>query len=269
LVGGCIAYLLVMSFGGCGDKLLLHPSTNAVDARGATRIDIPRPGGGIIEAWDARSAGAQSAAPQAVVLEFTGNGTRAEQVAIYVASRWGDHAVESWTVNFPGYGQSTGPAQLDRIPPMALEAFDAISKLAAGRPIIVCGNSLGTTAALYVAANRNVAGLVLQNPPPLRQLLLGHYGWWNLWLVAGPVALEIPSGLDSIANAGRCHEPAVIFTSQRDDYVPPAYHRKVIDAYAGPKRVVLLDGGHNAAADQSGDFRGAIDWLWATAVQGR
>jgi len=264
LIGCVLSYLLLMTFGGCADKLILHPTTNPIDARGATRIEIPRAGGGIIEAWDARSAGAQSMAPQVLVLEFTGNGTRAEQIAIYVAGRWGDHPVESWTVNFPGYGKSTGPAQLRAIPPMALEAFDAIGKLAAGRPIIVCGNSLGTTAALYVAANRKVAGLVLQNPPPLPQLLLGHFGWWNLWLVAGPVALQIPFGLDSIANAGRCHEPAVFFTSQHDDYVPPAYHRKVIDAYAGPKRVVLLNGGHNDAADRSDEFRGAMDWLWAT-----
>jgi hypothetical protein len=152
---------------------------------------------------------------------------------------------------------------------MALESFDAISKLAAGRPIIVSGNSLGTTAALYVAANRPVAGLVLQNPPPLRQVLIGHFGWWNLWLIAGPVAWQIPTGLDSLTNASHCHEPAVFFSSQGDDYIPPAYHREVFDAYAGRKRIVLLDGGHNGAADQSDQFRGAMDWLWTTVRQGR
>ena len=50
----------------------------------------------------------------------------------------------------------------------------------------------------HVAANRPVAAIVLQNPPPLRQLILGHYGWWNLWLIATPVALGVPSELDSL-----------------------------------------------------------------------
>ena len=254
-----------MTFGGCADKLILHPTTNQIDSRGATRMDIPR-GNGITEAWVARSPGVQTDVPQAFVLEFTGNGTRAEQIAIYVAGRWGNHPVESWTVNYPGYGDSTGPARLSSIPPMAVEAFDAISKVAAGRPVIVCGNSLGTTAALYVAANRPVAGLVLQNPPPLRQVLLGHFGWWNLWLAAGPVALQIPSGLDSVTNAGHCHEPAVFISSMHDDYIPPQYHRKVIDAYAGPKRIVLLNGDHNTAADKSDEFAAALDWLWSQAV---
>ena len=263
-----LPYLALIGLGGCADKLILHPSTTTIDAGGATALEIPRPGGGMIEVWKARSPGTQSRSPAAFVLEFTGNETRAEQVAIYVAGRWGNHAVESWTVNYPGYGRSTGPAQLRAIPAIALAAFDAISERADGRPIIVCGNSVGTTAALYVAANRNVAGLVLQNPPPLQQVLMGHFGWWNLWLGAGLTAIQIPHNLDSIANARRCQEPAVIFTSQHDDFIPPAYHRKVIDAYAGPKRIVLLDGGHNGAADQSDEFPGALDWLWAAAVPG-
>jgi fermentation-respiration switch protein FrsA (DUF1100 family) len=266
LLVSVLALLLLAALGGCADKLILHPSTNPIAVGNATRLEIPRPGDGMIEVWDARSPGAQSQAPDALVLEFTGNETRAEQVAMYVASRWGDHAIESWTVNYPGYGMSSGPAQLSAIPPTALSAFDAISKLAAGRPIIVCGNSLGTTAALYVAANRHVAGLILQNPPPLQQVIMGHFGWWNLWLGAGLAAVQIPHNLDSIANARCCHEPALIFSSQHDDFIPPAYHRKVINAYAGPKRIVLLDGGHNGAADQSDEFRGALDWLWKAAV---
>jgi hypothetical protein len=40
-----------------------------------------------------------------------------------------------------------------------------------------------------VAANRPCAGLVLTNPPPLRNMILQRFGWWNLWLLATPVAL--------------------------------------------------------------------------------
>jgi pimeloyl-ACP methyl ester carboxylesterase len=151
---------------------------------------------------------------------------------------------------------------MNSMPQMELDAFDAVSKLAAGRPIIVTGHSLGCTAALWVAANRPVAGLVLQNPPPLRQLIIGRFGWWNLWLGAIPIALQIPPQLDSIANARRCHEPAVLISGIHDDYVPPKYHRMVFDAYAGAHRLVLLDGGHNTAPDRSPEYPAALDWLW-------
>jgi hypothetical protein len=57
----------------------------------------------------------------------------------------------------------------------------------------------------------------------------------------------------------------VFFTSQNDGFIPPSYHRKVIDAYAGPRRIVTLNNGHDGAADQSGDFQGALDWIWAAS----
>jgi len=38
---------------------------------------------------------------------------------------------------------------------------------------------------------------------PLKQLIVGEYGWWNLWLAAKPVAWQLPNSLDSIENAKR------------------------------------------------------------------
>src|SRR5690348_13115643 len=57
-------------------------------------------------------------------------------------------------------------------------------------------------------------------PPPMRQLILGHDGWWNGWLLAGPVARSVPSELDSIANAKAVTAPAVFILAGRDDVVP-------------------------------------------------
>jgi hypothetical protein len=123
---------------------------------------------------------------------------------------------------------------------------------------------LGTTAALCVVARRPVAGLVLHNPPPLRQLILGHYGWWNLWLLAIPVSAQIPHDLDSVANAARCHAPAVFVLSGADHVVPPQYQRLVVDAYAGPKRLIAVPGApHNAPLPREAgqQLQHDIDWL--------
>ena len=151
---------------------------------------------------------------------------------------------------------------MDSMPQMELDAFDDVQKLAAGKPVIVTGHSLGCTAALYVAAHRPAAGLVLENPPPLKQLIIGRFGLWNLWLGAVPIALQIPSQLDSIANARQCHEPAVLISGIHDTYVPPKYHMMVFNAYAGPHFSVALDGGHNTPADRSPQYPAALDWLW-------
>src|SRR5207244_6690041 len=113
-------------------------------------------GGRSVEVWKARSAGAargSGAEPRAFVLEFIGNASRAEYMAAAAAEEWGERPVEVWAVNYPGYGGSPGPARLASIAPSALAAYDVLRGVAGERPIFVSGQSLGTAAALHVAAN--------------------------------------------------------------------------------------------------------------------
>ena len=258
-----VSYALLMTFGGCADRMILFPSTHPVDADGA----VPRTftyDGAQIEIFTARSPGAvRSGEPAAYLLEFTGNATRAEDITSYVAHRWGDRPIEAWVMNYPGYGASTGPAQLKRIPPAALAAYDELKRVAGDKPILLAGNSLGTTAALYVAANRPHAGLLLQNPPPLRSLILRKFGWWNLWLAAGPIALQVPKELDSLANARKVNTPAVFILARSDQLVTPEFQRMVVDAYAGEKRLIAINGGHNDPIDLPGttELEKAMDWI--------
>lgn len=268
-----ILYLLVMlgSFPfHLADKLILFPTGGTIRIGEADRrtLDVP---GGTLEIIAAKSRAARSAAPEAFVLEFTGNASRAEHVAEDTAWQWQRHAVEVWAVNYPGYGASTGPARLKTIASTALAAYDALHTRTAGRPIFVVGTSLGTTAALHVGANRDVAGLVLTNPPPLRQLILRHHGWWNLWLLAVPVSLGVPSELDSIANAKRCRAPAIFVTSRRDEVVPFAYQQLVADAYAGSKRVLSREGANHNDPIEGNDqawMTEQVEWLWKVRSDG-
>jgi pimeloyl-ACP methyl ester carboxylesterase len=253
---------LIFSFGCLRDQLILHPSHDAISLEGAQEVKFARRDGGTTDAFLARSPGCHSEEPQAYVLDFTGNGTRAEMIAAALADRWQNRPVETIAVNYPGYGASTGPASMTAIPPMTLDAFDSVNSLAAGKPVIVTGHSLGCTAALYVAAHRPAAAMILQNPPPLRQLIVQEWGWWNLWLAAVPIALEIPPELDSIANARNYHEPAVLISSIHDHHVPTVYHKMVYDVYAGPHFPLSLDGDHDLSPDTSPDFPIALDWLW-------
>jgi fermentation-respiration switch protein FrsA (DUF1100 family) len=241
--GLLLPYVLVILFGRLPDRFLLHPSVAPIKAAGAERRELVV-GAGRLEFWVARSPGGRSRGPEAIVLEFCGNGTRAEHIAAYRATLWGDRPVEVWVMNHPGYGGSTGPARLSALPDAALAAYDHAKAIAGDRPLLLAGNSLGTTLALHAAASRTPAGLVLINPPPLRRLLMSRYGWWNGWLLAVPVSLGVPPELDSVANASRVTAPALFVQSTRDTLVPPPYQDRVISAYAGPKTVVRVDAGH-------------------------
>lgn len=248
----------------CADEWVLPPNHAVVDPHGALRRQITVDGRAV-ECWVMRSPAAKSREPEAFVLFFVGKGGRVDEWVGAVAGSWGDRPVEVWGTNYPGSGGSEGPPSLARVGPDSAAAYDAMRQAAGTRPIFIHAGSFGTTAALCVAARRPVAGLVLQNPPPLKQLILGRYGWWNLWLVAGPVAMRIPSDLDSIENARRATAPAIFLLSGADTVIPPKYHHMVVDVYAGPKRVIDIPGAghddalpHEAAEALSRDR----DWLW-------
>jgi dienelactone hydrolase len=257
-----VAIVLVALGAGCGDWLILPPIPK-VQADGSPSRAIPY-AHGVLEAFTARSPGAANAEPRAFVLRFSGDAAGAGK---FSAGRWGQRPIEAWVVNYPGYGQSTGPRTLKALADGALAAFDQLHQVAGNRPIFVEGFSLGTVPALHVAAERPVAGLVVQNPPPLRQHILEKHGWWNLWLLAGPVALSVPHDLDSIANARRCTAPAVFLIAERDRSIPPDQQRRIFDAYAGTRKLILQRGADHVtplSPDDQAQYEAGMDWLFAS-----
>ena len=265
----CYLALLLLIALGCSDRLILYPSADPIVVPDIRRERIPLPNGSHVEAWVTATEALRRSGgePEAYVLAFIGNAARAELTAPYFAKDWGDRRVEVWAVNYPGYGGSPGAARLAAIPPAALAAYDALrSRAGPGRPIFLEARSIGTAAALHVAANRpDVAGCILHNPPPLRRLINGRFGWWNLWLLAGPVAMTIPDELNSVENGRRSTCPAVFVLAGRDEVVPLKYQRLVADAYAGETRVI--DVPNATHVDRVGgaeleQLDNAIDWLW-------
>jgi len=259
-----VVYFALITFAPLPDRLILFPTTDRLNAGDAVRKAVPFQGGEL-EIWTARSALArQRGQPEIYVLRFYGNSDRADRWVAAEADMWNNRAVEVWGMNYPGFGGSTGPARLARLGPAALTAFDELQKTARDRPVIVFGASLGTTTALHIAAHRKTAGLILHNPPALRQIILRQFGWWNLWLFAGPMAYKIPADLDSVANARTVHVPAIFLLAENDEVIAPKFQRLVVDAYAGEKRIIALPGaGHNSPLDTAAlaSFHQALDWL--------
>jgi uncharacterized protein len=263
-----VVYLLVMLFGHLPDHLILFPTRHSLATGGAVRTPVPFENGEV-EIWTAQSRRThQQGSADVFILRFYGNADRADRWAAAEAEMWNERAVEISGMNYPGFGGSTGPARLSKIGPAALAAFDELKLHAGDRPIVSYGASIGATAALHVAAQRAVAGLILHNPPPLREMILRRFGWWNLWLLAGPIALQIPRDLDSIANAMAIRAPAIFLLAEKDEVVPPRYHELVLNAYAGEKRVIRLPGAyHNDPIEGAAlaDLNDALGWLLSKA----
>jgi hypothetical protein len=97
-------------------------------------------------------------------------------------------------------------------------------------------------------------------------MILRQFGWWNLWLLAGPIALQLPRDLDSIENAKAIHAPAIFLLAERDEMVAPRFHRLVLNAHAGEKRVIELHRAyHNDPIEGTAltDLDRDLDWLLA------
>jgi uncharacterized protein len=256
------------------DRFVLQPSRHELPAIGKSRRLIPW-ANGHIEVWRERTLGERSDTgfgpdphePACFVLKFNGKEGRAERTGIDPLDHWSDLPGEVWSVNPPGYGGSSGRATLRSLVPAAERVLDDLLDVAAGRPILLAGSSLGSLSALYLAARYadepSIAGLILHNPPPLRQLMGQHYLLLSLGLSRW-LARRVPAELDCLANAGRIDLPAVVLTSAADEMVPPQYQQMVVDCYAGPLRHVVLPGASHVirftrkARDSYGQ---ALHWL--------
>ena len=282
---------LASCLGGCSNRLFLHPSHDPIET-GATRVYIPGTRFPLrrrtVEAFY-QEHGTEGARPRLYVLAFTGNAGRAErelQSVPNVLRTWfqspralapdahGRRGVGVLAVNYPGFGSSDhpsgkpGPATLRRLGAAALDAYDHLAEQAQGAPIVVYGISMGTTAALHVAASTPEvppAALVLDRGPDIPGLVMGRFGWWNLWLAAGPVTLSLPRATRSVANARRIkHVPALFVLGTRDTLVRPRNGARVANHYRGPRQVAWLDITHGSRVDsrhQPALDRG-LQWLW-------
>ncbi len=250
---------------GCANTIILRPSTHHIDVHGAVAKTIPFRDGHL-EVWTARSPACGDGEPKAWVLEFCGNGTRAEEITEWIAhTRWAKWPVEVWVLNYPGYGGSSGNASLSAIPPAALLTYDTMHAEAPDRPIFLESNSIGGCSVTYVAGRRPVVAAVMVNPPPLKRLVIQRHGWWNLWLLSTPVSLQIPRDMNTPDTAPLATAPACFVLSDDDFVIPPYYHNLVVQAYGGPKTVIDVPGGdHNHPTNKKSEAQLAswIDQQW-------
>ena len=180
-----------------------------------------------LRGWLARSSAAsQERLPLAIY--FGGN---AEEVSTItgLTSR-----IPGWSVlavNYRGYGGNAGEPSERALYADALSVYDWAANRADVAParIAAIGRSLGSGVAVYLAAERKLARVVLVTPfDSLRAVAQHHYPYL-------PVSLLLRHPFDSIGHAPRISTPMLVIAAQRDSIVPSAHSRALFEQWRGPK----------------------------------
>lgn len=233
--------------------LMYFPDTayftpEAAGLSGVSELVLDTPDGARVIAWYAKAASGQP-----TILYFHGNAgsleTRNERIKKYMARGLG-----VFMMTYRGFGGSSGsPSETANVAD-AMLAFNTLTGAGVDPlDVIVYGESLGTGVAVQVAAEKRVAGLVLDAPyTSMVDLAALHYPYIpGRWLMT--------DRYETRAHIGRVTAPLLVMHGERDTIVPVAMGREVHALAPGPKTLKTFPG---AGHDDHYKF-GSYDTLYA------
>jgi fermentation-respiration switch protein FrsA (DUF1100 family) len=121
--------------------------------------------------------------------------------------------------------------------------------------IVLYGESLGTGVAVAMAAERNVAGLVLETPySSIAEVAHGRY-WFAFakWLIR--------DRYDSLARIGRVRAPILLFHGDADTTIPIRFGERLYDAAPEPKEAHFYPGGNHTDLYDHGAGEVVMDFM--------
>lgn len=159
-------------------------------------------------------------------------------------------------LDYRGYGGNPGRRSDEGFVQDARAALDWLEGRGLARQdIVVYGYSLGTGVAVPLAAEEDLAGLVLAAPfgsiPQLSHPALP--GWL--------VDLVVTDRFDSLAAAPRVTEPVLIFHGSEDRTVPAHYSEPLAARLARGQRVVIEGAGHGLDLFEQGGHAATIAFI--------
>jgi len=181
-----------------------------------------------------------------LVLYFGGN---AEEVSWMTDAAAAQTPGVSWLLtDYRGYGASRGsPSERNLVSDALAWHGYAVHELHAGK-IFALGRSLGSGVAVRLAARRPLAGVILVTPfDSLTAVAQRYYPYL-------PVKWLLRHRFDSLSLAPRIDLPMLCLIAGRDEVIPPAHAERLYQAWAGPKRKVVLAGAHHNDADAAPEF---------------
>jgi uncharacterized protein len=170
-----------------------------------------------------------------LIIYFAGNGEEASQ-QLETASLLPGPLL---TVNYRGYGLSQGKPGEQALCRDALTLYD----WAAGGPgkegVVVMGRSIGTGVAVYLAASREVKGVILVSPyDSIQAVTRDQLPFLPSFLIRHPFDVE--------KLAGSVEAPLLAVIGREDRLILPRRSLRLAAAWRGPSKVQILEGGgHN------------------------
>jgi fermentation-respiration switch protein FrsA (DUF1100 family) len=191
---------------------------------------------------------------RAVLLYFHGNGGtlrhRRARVAALTAEGRG-----LLILSYRGYAGSTGAPGEEGFARDARAAHAFVAARHPEAPLVLYGESLGAGVAVRLAAERRVAGLVLETPFSSAVDVARGIAWFV------PVGLLMRDRFDAASRIGAVGAPVLILHGERDAVVPIALAERLFAAAAEPKRFVRLPGVRHSEVLERGGLAPTLAFL--------
>ena len=179
--------------------------------------------------------------PKPLIIYFGGNAEEISWTALQM------NKLQSWSValiNYRGYGWSQGKTTQDNLYADSLAIYDYFAKRSDinKNKIVSMGRSLGTGVAVYLAAKRNLQGVVLVTPYDSILRIAQN----DFFFV--PVSWMLKHRFDSLSYAPSIKAPLLCIAAKYDAIIPPQHAQTLFDAWAGSKTWELFTAGHGSVS---------------------
>jgi dienelactone hydrolase len=186
-----------------------------------------------------RVAGANGSEDEPLIAYCGGQSGSRRNIGDYWATKllpWG----EALLIDMPGYGDSTGKPDIASLLAFQRDLPDYLDSLAAKRPLVFWGHSLGgPVCAALAGASRQVDAVILETTAPnLEEMMQAKKPWFTppgvqLELGKGLETYDIPVALKSFKG------PIMVLAAGRDQTFPVKLEREVADKLKSQGHTVL------------------------------
>lgn len=196
-----------------------------------SEVMITAPDGVLLHGWYLQPNQPRDKFP--LLIYFGGNAEDITSFLIYkdYFFNWG-----ILTINYRGYGLSEGKPTEPQLFADALFLYDRFAKQPEidSRYIVVVGRSLGSGVAVYLASQRQLAGVILVSPyDSITAIAQEVYPYVPVsWLLKHP--------FNSLALAPQINTPVLGLIADNDTLIAPQHSKKLLSAWKGPADWVLI-----------------------------
>jgi hypothetical protein len=235
------------------DRARVAPSSFALT--GVEERVIKTPDGEAIVAWYGPAAPGRP-----TLLYFHGNAgnlaNRSERVRKYLA-----RGIGVFIMSYRGYSGSTGrPSERANVADAKLAYEALLEEGVAPDEIILYGESLGSGIAVQLAAEKPVAGVILDAPyTSIVDVAAGAYPFF-------PVRPFLFDRYETMRYLPDVHAPLLVIHGEEDEVIPVAMGRAVYAAANGPKEIVTFPGAGHSDHHLFGSGEEVFRWIDAIAA---